>query len=565
MRSAKLKIIKYLGLIFVLNIAYSQKEISIPKDSLKNKTYDYLFERIVTFYDNDKQKTKLYLSAYLHKSKKDKDSLKMLRSYYLLADLADYKKSLKIIDTALKINKLQNQKEDAYWNVRLYILQGGKHYIKGKYNISVDSYLKAKDNIDKNTNAYFILSINSNIGVLKWCLGDYAKSIKFHQSTYDKLKKNNLRSVHSDIHLENLMSLTIGHRHLKQMDSATYYAGLTITESKKQKSFQHLYKAKINLAQINFEKKKYQKSLDTLLKYAPKVNDTIDLAITRMFTGKAYLALNKTKNAISEFKKVDTLLSLSENYPLQVRGNYSLLYSIYKKQKVLDTQLLYLEKLINFDSILYSNNTYVNTTLLNEYEIPNLINEKESLIKKLKYNDNKKSKQVSYLIILLVSVSSLTVFFYYKRFQYKKRFNAILEKKFPEKEIDQKKERKKLTVPQNIVSDIRVKLEKFEQENEFLDRSISLNKLAIIVGTNSNYLSKIINHYKNQNFSSYLNQLRIQYAIQKIKEDTQFRKYDIKSIAQEVGFNSAESFSKAFYKQTGIYPSYFIKQLNKSS
>ncbi|NVK53168.1 MAG: AraC family transcriptional regulator, partial [Flavobacteriaceae bacterium] len=45
--------------------------------------------------------------------------------------------------------------------------------------------------------------------------------------------------------------------------------------------------------------------------------------------------------------------------------------------------------------------------------------------------------------------------------------------------------------------------------------------------------------------------------------DRQFRKYSVKAIAHEVGFNTAESFSKAFFKFAGIKPSYFIKELNK--
>jgi AraC-like DNA-binding protein len=35
------------------------------------------------------------------------------------------------------------------------------------------------------------------------------------------------------------------------------------------------------------------------------------------------------------------------------------------------------------------------------------------------------------------------------------------------------------------------------------------------------------------------------------------------AIAEEIGFNNAQTFSSAFYKKTGIYPSYFINQLNK--
>ena len=37
----------------------------------------------------------------------------------------------------------------------------------------------------------------------------------------------------------------------------------------------------------------------------------------------------------------------------------------------------------------------------------------------------------------------------------------------------------------------------------------------------------------------------------------------IKAIANEMGFNTTEAFSKSFYKSTGIYPSFFIKQLEK--
>ena len=39
--------------------------------------------------------------------------------------------------------------------------------------------------------------------------------------------------------------------------------------------------------------------------------------------------------------------------------------------------------------------------------------------------------------------------------------------------------------------------------------------------------------------------------------------YIIKAIAKEIGFNTSEAFSKSFYKNTGIYPSFFLKELDK--
>ncbi|NRA06511.1 MAG: helix-turn-helix domain-containing protein, partial [Nitrosopumilus sp.] len=61
----------------------------------------------------------------------------------------------------------------------------------------------------------------------------------------------------------------------------------------------------------------------------------------------------------------------------------------------------------------------------------------------------------------------------------------------------------------------------------------------------------------------YINDLRIKYAIEKLKTSETFRKYTLQSIANEVGFKKAESFSRAFQKNTGLTPKYFMKELDK--
>ena len=83
------------------------------------------------------------------------------------------------------------------------------------------------------------------------------------------------------------------------------------------------------------------------------------------------------------------------------------------------------------------------------------------------------------------------------------------------------------------------------------------------VGTNSKYLSKIINKYKEKTFSNYINDLRIEYAINKLYSDKQFRKYSIEAIADDLGFKSSRSFFGVFQKKTGISPSYFILELER--
>ena len=121
-----------------------------------------------------------------------------------------------------------------------------------------------------------------------------------------------------------------------------------------------------------------------------------------------------------------------------------------------------------------------------------------------------------------------------------------------------------LDLPDDLISAVVEKLSEFEEKQVFLDQNLNLKKLADNIGTNTNYLSKIINWHTNSNFSTYLNELRVDYAFHRLKNDPKFRRYTIKAVAFESGFKSSESFSKYFYRKYDIYPSYFIKSLNKS-
>src|SRR5690606_28758122 len=122
-------------------------------------------------------------------------------------------------------------------------------------------------------------------------------------------------------------------------------------------------------------------------------------------------------------------------------------------------------------------------------------------------------------------------------------------------------EKNELEIDVFTINTILTKLEKFENNQEYLQSNLSLASLSKQFGTNSAYLSKIINAYKNKNFANYLNDLRVDYAIKKIKTDAKLQSFTIQAISEEIGFSTSQSFANAFYKRTGIYPSYFIKQL----
>jgi AraC-like DNA-binding protein len=281
-----------------------------------------------------------------------------------------------------------------------------------------------------------------------------------------------------------------------------------------------------------------------------------------------YENLSKNKLAFSNFKKADSIYNISKDVTPEIRDIQFYILNHYKKQKDVENQLKYIDRLLYVDSIIDYNKKYISETLLKKYDRPALLLEKEKIIETLNKNNKTSSLFIFGLSFLVVVLFAFIINYYVKQKQYKKRFKKLaLELKEANKPIihTESKPTKIQGISIEIINQILKGLNDFEQNNEFIDNEINLNILAKKLNTNSNYLSKIINFYKKKNFSSYLSDLRIDYGIKKLTSDHTFRKYAIKAIASEIGFNNAESFSKAFYSKTGIYPSYFIKEIEKQN
>lgn len=154
-------------------------------------------------------------------------------------------------------------------------------------------------------------------------------------------------------------------------------------------------------------------------------------------------------------------------------------------------------------------------------------------------------------------------------YEYHKKKQAQLKKRLEwlSKQLGEKSlipEKTKMSVPKKTSDRIIQKLSQFEQNNEFLSPEVSLQQLAKNFGTNYNYLSKVINVEKGKNFSNYINQLRVDYIYSELASNSLYRKYTVKAIGQEIGFKSTECFSKAFYKNYGLYPSEYLRELKES-
>ncbi len=98
------------------------------------------------------------------------------------------------------------------------------------------------------------------------------------------------------------------------------------------------------------------------------------------------------------------------------------------------------------------------------------------------------------------------------------------------------------------------------QREFYLDKNISLSEFAKQAGTNTTYLSKVINEDFKKSFAVFINELRISNTLKKLELNPEYRKFTIENIAHKAGFSSSSAFYNAFKNFTGLTPSYYVKK-----
>ena len=97
-----------------------------------------------------------------------------------------------------------------------------------------------------------------------------------------------------------------------------------------------------------------------------------------------------------------------------------------------------------------------------------------------------------------------------------------------------------------------------DDEEPYLDASLSLYDLAKQINKPTRELSLLINHHLNKHFFDFVNQYRIEKAMRILKDATK-SKLTIQEIFYDVGFNSKSSFNTAFKKHSGFTPTQYRK------
>lgn len=92
----------------------------------------------------------------------------------------------------------------------------------------------------------------------------------------------------------------------------------------------------------------------------------------------------------------------------------------------------------------------------------------------------------------------------------------------------------------------------------YSDVSLTISDVAARLKTNYKYISQVINEKLSKNFYNFVNEYRVNAAIEMMK-NPEYANLSLEGIAGMVGFKSRSAFNNAFKKVTGFPPSHFLK------
>ena len=205
---------------------------------------------------------------------------------------------------------------------------------------------------------------------------------------------------------------------------------------------------------------------------------------------------------------------------------------------------------------------YLIKKVVKEYDTNKLLKAKQDIEETMNFR--------TMIGFVIFGVMAMVILFLVNRhFKNKRLFEELMKRDTTKREMPTVSEENNRNVIQEISPDIETRivknLEKFERNKKYLEKDMTLVKMATLLNTNTKYISKIIVKHRGKGTIDYITNLKIDYIIELLKQENKYRNYTNKALGEEAGFGSTQNFTRAFKAQTGLSPTYFIYQLKKST
>ena len=517
--------------------------------------------------------------------------MKISARYYIITTKRK-DKYFPFYDSLIKYSKIIGE-DEVLW--KAYYRRGTYYSDKRQFKEALADEIEAYKIAEKNGYEKYIDRSSISLGILKEKIGknkdaleDFKRSLKYtsrliKDKPLDSIDKSSGASYLGTLHL-----LSNSYRLNGKLDSATFYNNEVQKFRRFNWSKEYINKIRLNAAEVHYDKKQFQNAIDSAQLAIPDFIDDKNLksvAVCYYVLGMAKLKLGQEDKGIEELKKMDSIYSILGNIYPAARPGYEALRKYYEEKEDIKKQLYFVEQLLRFDSIAHANYAYITEEIVDKIDKPNLIEQQKQLKKEL--DKTSKTSRIWYLVGLsLILLLGLEI---YRRKRiiheknkekeelheyYKEKFDALIkqnniatsehQKSFSATETNSESTSDQLGISDDVINSVLKALRIFEDKKLFVDADLTATSLAKDFGTNANYLGKIVKFQYQKSFRNYVNDLRLDLALDKLRNDKSFKNYSVQAMANEVGFKNAEPFSKAFKSRTGFYPSEFVNQIKTS-
>jgi len=125
---------------------------------------------------------------------------------------------------------------------------------------------------------------------------------------------------------------------------------------------------------------------------------------------------------------------------------------------------------------------------------------------------------------------------------------------------DKQDDRDDLELSQDVIDQLLSRINSVMEQVDVISSSeFGLNQLAQLTGSNTKYVSWVINKVYGKNFKTFLNEYRIKEASKRLADQEHYGNMTIQAIYESLGYQSASAFISSFKKFVGVTPSTYQK------
>jgi len=529
-------------------------QFRIP-DSLKNKNFEHYRMAMVS---NKKNKAiiHLYGQSWLKKARTQDNWEQVSEAFRTIMFLGEKELLLPYADSLLQTAKIAGNRELLG---KAYLTKGIIYYDRKEQDKALDAYLLAEDCLAAGNNVYAKFKLKYAIAQTKYYIGNYDEAIALFKECLAYYEVENDRAYLNSLHSLGLCYIMTGNLDLVD---ATSRLGLQKGKEFDVPEMQHYFRH--SQGTVLYFKKQYAQSIVKFSEALPAIIEKGDFAnetVANFYMAKSYWNLGLREKALMLFLKVDQAFANNGYSRQDVRETYETVIGYYKAKNDKDAQLHYFHRLLKVDDMLQKRFRYLANKVHAEYDGKKSRQENQMV-------KNSKASQSYVFASIIVMLIVLLLFLSYKHNKSLK--NA--KEKFEEMMADRPKtipptkviSIEELGITPDIVAGVLKSIASFEASKRYLEKELNLAKLAKILNTNSKYASKIIQYHSGKKSIQYISDLKVEYIVNKLKQENRYRNYTHEALALEAGFGSTQNFTKAFKLKNGMSPSFFIAELKKT-